>query len=130
MSSPTESTIPTMTFRNQVVFPASSLSFSVSYPLSLKYLAIRSSAGFFTSRISREGSCFTPSPYWLFAHSRKLSGTRIVFSRSEKPTMRPCIRLTCPRPLRRISRGIIPIMPSEIWGMFRLWAKPKLYRFR
>ena len=122
--------MPVTIFRNHVVLPASSLSPSVSYPLSLKYFAMRSSAGLSTSTIRREGALSLPSPKAVLAQSMNACGTRIVFSRFEKPTIRPFMRSVRPCPLRRMSSVIMPITPSDSCGRLRLCAKPKLYRFR
>ena len=57
----------------------------------------------------------------------KLSGTRIVFSRSVKPTILPFITPSFPlRPLNLTFNSNMPTTPSDNLGNERLCEKPKL----
>ena len=93
-------------------------------------LLIEASAGLPTSTIRRAGCASFSGAKLLLAHAIKDSGTNIVFNRLEKPTMLPLYCSVCPLPRRVISICTRLITPSESLGRLRLWAKPKLYRFK
>ncbi len=84
------------------------------------------SAGLLTSIISRAGCASAFGAKFLLAHSIKDWGTKMVFSRLEKPTIFPLYCSTRPFPRIMMSIWIRLIKPSDSLGRLRLWAKPKL----
>ena len=85
-----------------------------------------SSAGLYTSTISRVDPASPSGAYSLLLHFMKLSGTKMVFSRLLKPMTLPFITPSRPLPRKRTYKSSMLTTPSESLGSERLWAKPKL----
>ena len=58
-----------------------------------------------------------PLPKWLLLHCINSSGTNMVLTRAENPTIRPLNDCDKPLPLMVNCSGIMPAMPSLILGI-------------